>query len=171
MVKTENSSSIQSFIPPENNHKRNSQSNYKNYNQQPQQQVQTLSRRSDDGYNWRKYGQKQVKGSENPRSYYKCTYPNCPTKKKVEKRSLDGQITEIVYKGNHNHPKPQANKRNNNSTSLANPSSNHFSSEIQIDLVATPDNSSISMGGDDDFEQSSHVSVGDHEDEPDAKRW
>ncbi|KAL0426193.1 UNVERIFIED_CONTAM: putative WRKY transcription factor 33 [Sesamum latifolium] len=56
-------------------------------------------RKSDDGYNWRKYGQKQVKGSENPRSYYKCTFPNCPTKKKVE-RNLDGHITEIVYKGN-----------------------------------------------------------------------
>ncbi|XP_011627110.1 probable WRKY transcription factor 33 isoform X1 [Amborella trichopoda] len=75
------------------------------------QQVIRDHRRSDDGYNWRKYGQKQVKGSENPRSYYKCTYPNCPTKKKVE-RSLDGQITEIVYKGSHNHPKPQSTRRN-----------------------------------------------------------
>ncbi|KAL3749777.1 hypothetical protein ACJRO7_010835 [Eucalyptus globulus] len=63
-------------------------------------------RTSEDGYNWRKYGQKQVKGSEFPRSYYKCTQPNCQVKKKVE-RSLDGQITEIIYKGTHNHPKPQ----------------------------------------------------------------
>lgn len=61
---------------------------------------------SSDGYNWRKYGQKQVKGSEYPRSYYKCTHPKCPVKKKVE-RSLDDQIAEIVYKGEHNHPKPQ----------------------------------------------------------------
>ncbi|XP_008776094.2 WRKY transcription factor 44 isoform X2 [Phoenix dactylifera] len=67
-------------------------------------------RPSFDGYNWRKYGQKQVKGSECPRSYYKCTHPNCPVKKKVE-RSLDGQIVEIVYKGEHNHPKPQPPKR------------------------------------------------------------
>lgn len=63
-----------------------------------------------DGYNWRKYGQKQVKGSEYPRSYYKCTHPDCQVKKKVE-RSLDGQIAEIVYKGEHNHPKPQPPKR------------------------------------------------------------
>ncbi|XP_057981979.1 WRKY transcription factor 44 isoform X2 [Malania oleifera] len=68
-------------------------------------------RPSYDGYNWRKYGQKQVKGSEFPRSYYKCTHPNCPVKKKVE-RSLDGQIAEIVYKGEHNHSKPQPPKRN-----------------------------------------------------------
>ncbi|XP_057777321.1 probable WRKY transcription factor 4 [Salvia miltiorrhiza] len=60
---------------------------------------------ADDGYNWRKYGQKQVKGSEFPRSYYKCTRSDCPVKKKVE-RSLDGQITEIIYKGQHNHPRP-----------------------------------------------------------------
>lgn len=68
-------------------------------------------RPSYDGYNWRKYGQKQVKGSEYPRSYYKCTHPNCPVKKKVE-RSLDGQIAEIVYKGEHSHPKTQPLKRN-----------------------------------------------------------
>ena len=60
-------------------------------------------RLSYDGYNWRKYGQKQVKGSEFPRSYYKCTYPTCPVKRKVE-TTLDGQIAEIVYNGEHNHP-------------------------------------------------------------------
>nr|GEY00287.1 probable WRKY transcription factor 2 [Tanacetum cinerariifolium] len=65
---------------------------------------------SDDGYNWRKYGQKQVKGSEYPRSYYKCTHANCPVKKKVE-RSHKGHITEIIYKGGHNHPKPPPSRR------------------------------------------------------------
>ncbi|KAJ6293536.1 hypothetical protein OIU78_025488 [Salix suchowensis] len=65
---------------------------------------------SEDGYNWRKYGQKQVKGSEYPRSYYKCTHPNCPVKKKVE-RSHEGHITEIIYKGVHNHLKPPPNWR------------------------------------------------------------
>lgn len=70
----------------------------------------TSERSSDDGYNWRKYGQKLVKGSEFPRSYYKCTYPNCEVKKIFE-RSPDGQITEIVYKGSHDHPKPQPSRR------------------------------------------------------------
>lgn len=69
-----------------------------------------MVRISEDEYNWRKYGQKQVKGSEYPRSYYKCTHPNCQVKKKVE-RSHDGQITEIIYKGAHNHPKPQPSRR------------------------------------------------------------
>ncbi|KAM3355707.1 putative WRKY transcription factor 20 [Capsicum galapagoense] len=70
----------------------------------------TADRSSEDGYNWRKYGQKLVKGSEFPRSYYKCTYPNCEVKKIFE-RPPDGQITEIVYKGSHDHPKPQPNHR------------------------------------------------------------
>ncbi|XP_057966277.1 probable WRKY transcription factor 20 isoform X2 [Malania oleifera] len=67
-------------------------------------------RSSEDGYNWRKYGQKHVRGSEFPRSYYKCTHPNCEVKKLFE-RSHDGQITEIIYKGTHDHPKPQPNRR------------------------------------------------------------
>lgn len=81
----------------------------KNMDEDPKVLPANTDRPSYDGYNWRKYGQKQVKGSEYPRSYYKCTHLNCPVKKKVE-RSFDGQITEIVYKGEHNHVKPY--KRN-----------------------------------------------------------
>ncbi|WCJ33040.1 WRKY family transcription factor family protein [Euphorbia peplus] len=73
---------------------------------------------SDDGYNWRKYGQKHVKGSEFPRSYYKCTHPNCEVKKLFE-RSHDGHITEIIYKGTHDHPKPQPNRRYNSGAVLS----------------------------------------------------
>lgn len=179
--------SVQSFSSEIGTVQNNVQSNggfQSDYNNYPQP-TQALSRRSDDGYNWRKYGQKQVKGSENPRSYYKCTYPSCPTKKKVE-RSLDGQVTEIVYKGSHNHPKPQSTRRSSSSSSHAIQASNPTNSEIpdqsfvthsngQMESsVATPENSSISMG-DDDFEQSSQKSksAGDEldEDEPDAKRW
>lgn len=64
----------------------------------------------EDGYNWRKYGQKQVKNSEHPRSYYKCTHPSCPVKKKVE-RSVEGHVTEIVYRGSHTHPLPLPSRR------------------------------------------------------------
>ncbi|KAJ9187438.1 hypothetical protein P3X46_002893 [Hevea brasiliensis] len=84
---------------------------------------------TDDGYNWRKYGQKQVKGSEFPRSYYKCTHPKCPVKKKVE-RSLDGHVTEIIYKGQHNHQRPQPNKRAKDAGSLNGNSSNQNNFEL-----------------------------------------
>lgn len=61
---------------------------------------------SEDGYNWRKYGQKNVKGNEFVRSYYRCTHPNCPVKKQVE-RSRSGRITDNIYLGEHNHASPQ----------------------------------------------------------------
>lgn len=76
-----------------------------------------IEKPADDGYNWRKYGQKQVKGSAYPRSYYKCTNVGCPVKKKVE-RSLDGQVTEIIYKGEHNHKPPPASKRSKETGAL-----------------------------------------------------
>lgn len=157
-------------------------------NYQSQAQSMREQRRSDDGYNWRKYGQKQVKGSENPRSYYKCTHPTCPTKKKVE-RSLDGQITEIVYKGSHNHPKPQATRRSSASSSSSAPShavqvynpaapeindhafSTHGSSQVDS---ATPENSSLSVADDEyDLGSQKSKSAGDEfdEDQPDPKRW
>ena len=63
---------------------------------------------SKDGYNWRKYGQKHVKGNEFIRSYYKCTHPNCQAKKQLE-QSNDGQITDSICIGRHNHPRPQLN--------------------------------------------------------------
>lgn len=62
---------------------------------------------SDDGFTWRKYGQKRVKGSNFPRSYYKCTQQSCPVRKKVE-CAPNGQVIEIVYNGAHNHPKTQS---------------------------------------------------------------
>lgn len=79
-------------------------------NQKENEHMTMAEKASEDGYNWRKYGQKHVKGSEFPRSYYKCTHANCPMKKMLE-RTHDGQITEIIYRGQHDHPKPQPNRR------------------------------------------------------------
>ncbi|KAG5232068.1 hypothetical protein OIU76_005105 [Salix suchowensis] len=61
---------------------------------------------SEDGYHWRKYGQKLVKGNEFIRSYYKCTHPSCQAKKQLE-CSHDGKLADIVHIGEHEHPKPQ----------------------------------------------------------------
>ncbi|KAJ6829126.1 putative WRKY transcription factor 4 isoform X1 [Iris pallida] len=68
--------------------------------------TQVMKTCSTDGYNWRKYGQKQVKSTVRSRSYYKCTNASCLAKKKVE-RCPDGRETEIIYRGNHNHDPPQ----------------------------------------------------------------
>lgn len=62
-----------------------------------------------DGYNWRKYGQKQVKSPKGSRSYYKCTYFDCCAKK-IECSDHSGHVIEIVNKGMHCHEPPRKNK-------------------------------------------------------------
>lgn len=68
--------------------------------------VSTVKTPSSDGYNWRKYGQKQVKSPKGSRSYYKCTYSDCYAKK-IECCDDSGQVIEIIYKGRHNHDPPR----------------------------------------------------------------
>ncbi|KAL8532452.1 hypothetical protein ACS0TY_008884 [Phlomoides rotata] len=142
----------------------------------------TVDKPTDDGYNWRKYGQKQVKGSEFPRSYYKCTHSNCSVKKKVE-RSLDGQITEIIYKGQHNHPQPSKRTRENGNTNgtLNTQGNSEFGSESQTGNFkpeeaknqgshrVTPENVSGSSGSDGVGNTGTRGDERD-EDEPEFKR-
>ncbi|KAJ9162984.1 hypothetical protein P3X46_022709 [Hevea brasiliensis] len=61
-----------------------------------------------DAYNWRKYGQKQVKSPKGSRSYYRCTYSDCCAKK-IECSDHSGHVIEIVNKGTHSHDPPQKN--------------------------------------------------------------
>ncbi|KAJ0248016.1 WRKY domain-containing protein [Hirschfeldia incana] len=134
------------------------------------QQPLNVDKPADDGYNWRKYGQKQVKGSEYPRSYYKCTNPGCPVKKKVE-RSLDGQVTEIIYKGQHNHEPPQNTKRGNNKDSNLNGSSVNSNpkktTREQHEAASQATTEQISEAS--DSEEVGNIDTGVR-DEPDAKR-
>ncbi|PKA64899.1 putative WRKY transcription factor 49 [Apostasia shenzhenica] len=58
---------------------------------------------ADDGYKWRKYGQKSIKNSPNPRSYYRCTNPKCNAKKQVERSGEDPETLVITYEGLHLH--------------------------------------------------------------------
>ncbi|KAL8108265.1 uncharacterized protein LOC141672456 [Apium graveolens] len=60
----------------------------------------------EDGYRWRKYGQKALKNSQYPRGYYRCTTQNCGVKKRVERSFQDPSIVITTYEGSHNHYLP-----------------------------------------------------------------
>ncbi|CAN7096531.1 unnamed protein product [Brassica rapa subsp. narinosa] len=146
--------------------------------QRSQQQPLNVDKPAADGYNWRKYGQKQVKGSEFPRSYYKCTNPGCPVKKKVE-RSLDGQVTEIIYKGQHNHEPPQNTKRGNNNSNSNKDSNlngslvNNNKSKREQHEAASQATTTEQMSEASDSEEVGNGESGVREraeDEPDAKK-
>ncbi|KAK7258527.1 hypothetical protein RIF29_24107 [Crotalaria pallida] len=58
----------------------------------------------DDGYSWRKYGQKDILGAKFPRGYYRCTYRNvqgCLATKHVQRSDEDPTIIEVTYRGRH----------------------------------------------------------------------
>lgn len=58
----------------------------------------------DDGYSWRKYGQKDILGAIYPRSYYRCTYRNiraCSAVKQVQRSDEDPFMFDITYIGTH----------------------------------------------------------------------
>nr|XP_004516708.2 probable WRKY transcription factor 27 [Cicer arietinum] len=61
----------------------------------------------EDPWAWRKYGQKPIKGSPYPRSYYRCSSAReCGAKKLVEKSHTNENTFLVTYTGEHNHEKP-----------------------------------------------------------------
>ena len=97
-------------------------------------QVESEEDHPDDGFRWRKYGQKVVTGNANPRlyisftskllrhfgkilyiyfgvngnrrSYYRCTYTGCEVKKLVEKNVDNVKLVVATYDGIHEHVPP-----------------------------------------------------------------
>nr|XP_004308988.2 PREDICTED: WRKY transcription factor 55 [Fragaria vesca subsp. vesca] len=58
----------------------------------------------EDGFTWRKYGQKEIMGCRFPRGYYRCTHQklyNCPAKKQVQRLDNDPLTFEVMYRGDH----------------------------------------------------------------------
>ncbi|XP_058745075.1 WRKY transcription factor 71-like [Vicia villosa] len=95
----------------------------------------------EDGYRWRKYGQKAVKNSPYPRSYYRCTSQKCIVKKRVERSYQDPSIVMTTYEGQHNHHCPATLRGNAASNIFSSPSlfssnSIGFEQRIHQDFLA-----------------------------------
>ncbi|XP_062228111.1 transcription factor WRKY19-like [Phragmites australis] len=58
----------------------------------------------EDGFSWRKYGQKDILGAKYPRGYYRCTYratQGCPATKQVQRSDSDMCVFDVTYQGAH----------------------------------------------------------------------
>ncbi|KAJ0248656.1 WRKY transcription factor 30 [Hirschfeldia incana] len=63
-----------------------------------------IDRTLDDGFSWRKYGQKDILGAKFPRGYYRCTYrksQGCEATKQVQRSNENQMLFEISYRGIH----------------------------------------------------------------------
>ncbi|KAK3138493.1 hypothetical protein QOZ80_5AG0369620 [Eleusine coracana subsp. coracana] len=66
--------------------------------------TRVLSPTMDDGFAWRKYGEKTINHHSYPRFYFRCTYRNehgCGAKKRVQQTKEDPSLFETTYFGNH----------------------------------------------------------------------
>lgn len=82
---------------------------YKRRKNQPKRVVlqSTAKDLPSDMWAWRKYGQKPIKGSPYPRSYYRCSSSKgCIARKQVEQSCTDPSIFIITYTAEHNHSQP-----------------------------------------------------------------
>ena len=61
----------------------------------------------EDGYQWKKYGQKFIKNIQKIRSYFRCRDRRCGAKKKVEWQPGDPSV-RVVYDGAHLHGSPSS---------------------------------------------------------------
>ncbi|XP_075477127.1 putative WRKY transcription factor 29 [Primulina tabacum] len=82
------------------------------YKRRKNQQKRVMIQVSADGLSsdlwaWRKYGQKPIKGSPYPRSYYRCSSSKgCLARKQVEQSCSDPGMFIITYTAEHSHSQP-----------------------------------------------------------------
>ncbi|XP_023548794.1 probable WRKY transcription factor 29 [Cucurbita pepo subsp. pepo] len=91
-----------------------------------------------DSWGWRKYGQKPIKGSPYPRSYYRCSSSKgCSARKQVERSFSDPDVFIVTYTAEHNHAEPT--RRN----ALAGTTRKKFPAQENpsFDVVLSPNNS------------------------------
>ncbi|KAF3330386.1 putative WRKY transcription factor 70 [Carex littledalei] len=117
----------------------------------------------EDGQAWRKYGQKGILNSKNPRSYFRCTHKfdqGCKAQKQSQKSEEDPTIFIITYIGNHTcnnvSPLPQIieNFSPDNSSCLisfeSNTATSNNNNKLGQDNIVTPSVQTPKLDGEDD---------------------
>lgn len=88
---------------PTINHTKNKRGCYKR-RKSGEGRVEEVTQLRDDGFAWRKYGQKVILKTSHPRNYFRCTHKfdkKCPATKQVQQISDNPTKYRIIYHGNH----------------------------------------------------------------------
>ncbi|KAF3330413.1 putative WRKY transcription factor 70 [Carex littledalei] len=117
----------------------------------------------EDGQAWRKYGQKEILKSKNPRSYFRCTHKldqGCQAQKQSQKSEEDPTVFIITYIGNHTcnnaSPLPQIieNFSHDNSSCLisfeSNTATSNNNNNFGQDNIVTPSVQPLKKDGEDE---------------------
>lgn len=93
-----------------------------------------------DMWAWRKYGQKPIKGSPYPRSYYRCSSSKgCLARKQVEQSCSDPGMFIITYTAEHSHSQPT--RRNSLAGTIRqkfpNPKSPNHTPKLEANIATT----------------------------------
>lgn len=111
-----------------------------------------------DVWAWRKYGQKPIKGSPYPRSYYRCSSSKgCSARKQVERSCSNPETFIITYTAEHNHVHPTRRNSLAGSTRSKFPSSKN-KCNISLNSPAVP-NLVAPIEDDHDFVQSTGIAI------------
>ncbi|KAJ0466034.1 putative transcription factor WRKY family [Helianthus annuus] len=92
-----------------------------------------VSETIEDGYAWRKYGQKEILSSNFPRCYFRCTHKQvygCKALKQVQKLEDGSNMFHIIYFGHHTCPPPNNTSSHPKDHSLPNSPSTTTKSHI-----------------------------------------
>ncbi|CAA7019990.1 unnamed protein product [Microthlaspi erraticum] len=107
----------------------------------------------DDGFSWRKYGQKTIKTSPHQRCYFRCTYAkekNCKAAKRVQKIKDNPPVYRTTYVGKHTCEAPAFAVFTNNEDTYGSKmiefdKCDHVMSESVTPQVASIDHQAVAM--------------------------
>ncbi|XP_041029038.1 probable WRKY transcription factor 29 isoform X2 [Juglans microcarpa x Juglans regia] len=130
----------------------------KNQHKRVVQHVTAAEGLCSDMWAWRKYGQKPIKGSPYPRSYYRCSSSKgCSARKQVERSHLEPGVFIVTYTSEHNHTRPTRRNSLAGSTRSKFPTPKRKNNSPSSSKVLSPTTPLMQASIEDEFVQSASL--------------